>query len=147
MDTGSASKTERHNREDIPDALHQVLFAWGKRLFGGSVASQAPMELPDDMMLSGKTVRVGPVSLANVSLSNWQQQTMTQLMHALMLTLTKHGRDTDASYVVHLQQITREGEIDYEECLDRLQRLCPDEMNELPSSIRAKLACIKHGIH
>lgn len=149
MHTSSAHKTDKYYREAAPDALHQVLFAWGKRLFGASGSSYVPeQDSPEnDMVLNASTVRVGPVSLANVTLSNWQQQTMTQVTHALMLNLTKHGRDADASYVIHLHHIQRAGEIGVEQCLDRLQRLCPDEMAALPSEIRAKLACIKQGIH
>lgn len=144
----SAIKTERVYRGDNQEALHEVLFDWGKRLL--SVADISPKHAlkggASEMLYSGP-VKMAPVTFANVSLSNWQQQTMTQLTHALMLNLTKNGRDTDASYVMHLQQILRAGEISYEQCLERLQRLCPDEVADLPTDIRAKLACIKQGLH
>lgn len=144
----SATKTERGDKVNAQEALHQVLFDWGKRLLSAADTSYKSVakEVMSEMQYSGP-VRIGPVTFANVSLSNWQQQTMTQLTHALMLNLTKNGRDTDASYVMHLQQILRAGEIGYEQCLERLQRLCPDEVAELPTDIRAKLACIKQGIH
>lgn len=147
MHISSADKTGRLYREALPDALHQVLFAWGKRLFSVSGISHAMV--PEHAADAGQnaSVRGGPVLMANVSLSNWQQQTLTQLTHALMLNLTKHGRDADASFVMHLHQVQREGEITAEQCLDRLQRLCPDEMAQLPTGIRAKISCIKTGIH
>lgn len=144
----SATKTERGGRENAQEALHQVLFDWGKRLLSAADTSYRNItrEPAHELQYSGP-VKMGPVTFANVSLSNWQQQTMTQLTHALMLNLTKNGRDTDASYVMHLQQILRAGEISYEQCLERLQRLCPDEVAGLPTDIRAKLACIKQGLH
>ncbi len=151
MQTEAALKTDRLNREDAPDALYQTLFAWGKRLWSASGASESKVanqpERDGNVTLSGRSVTTQPVLMAKVSFSTWQQQTMTQLTHALMLNLSKHGRDTDAAYVMHLHQIQREGEISVEQCLDRLQRLCPDEMAELPTEIRAKLSSIKAGIH
>jgi hypothetical protein len=153
MFSGTAVRTGNHDKESIREhegeTLHQLLLAWGKRLISPSQTSDAEKKSHDDriMTLSGGTVRIGAVTLASISLSNWQQQTMTQLTHSLMLTLTKHGRDADAAYVMHLQQIQRAGEISAEQCLERLGRLCPDEMTTLPAEIRAKISCIKQGIH
>lgn len=149
MQTRSATPNSRHQREDAHDALHQVLFDWGRRLFSTAGAGHKKIEVDEhcDLMMSAHSSKIGPVTLSNVTLSNWQQQTMTQLTHALMLMLTKHGRDVDAAYVMHLHHIQRDGEISFEQCLDRLMRLCPDEVATLPAPIRAKLACIKEGIH
>ncbi len=150
MHTRASYNTERYDKEEMPDALHQVIFAWGKRLFGPSTTFHAQHSYPstnDDMLLNASSVRIGTVSMGSVSLSNWQQQTMTQLTHSLMLNLTKAGRDADASFVMHLHQIQRAGEISLEQCLERLIRLCPEEMKGLSTDIRAKLACITQGIH
>lgn len=145
MKSGDEHKTGKQNREYAPEALHQLLFAWGKRWWGAPAAASTP-EGDRNLMFGGKA-RIGPVMMADVSLSNWQQQTVTQLTHALMLNLSKQGRDTDATYVMHLQTTQRAGEISLLECLERLERLCSSEMGELSVDIRAKLASIRAGIH
>jgi hypothetical protein len=153
MFSGAAVRTDNHSktgiRENEGEALHQLLLAWGKRLISPAQTVQTEKKSYDEHVLTvtGGSARIGTVTLASISLSNWQQQAMTQLTHSLMLTLTKHGRDVDAAYVMHLQQIQRAGEISPEQCLERLGRLCPDEMASLPAEIRAKISCIKQGIH
>lgn len=143
MESGK-TKTGKLNGEYAPEALHQLLFAWGKRWWGAPAPSA---EQGDKTLMFGGKARIGPMVMADVSLSNWQQQTMTQLTHALMLMLSKQGRDTDATYVMHLQSTQRAGEISFLECLERLERLCAEEMNALPVDIRAKLASIRAGLH
>jgi len=144
MDSGTAYKTGKLNREDAPEALHQLLFAWGKRWWGAPAANQAPGDA--SFTFHGKA-RMTPMVMPEVSLSNWQQQALTQLTHALMLNLSKKGRDADAAFVMHLQTTQRAGEITLLECLERLERLCGPEMAMLPVDIRAKLASIRAGIH
>lgn len=146
MESGVLKKTGSLNREYAPEALHQLLFAWGKRLWGSPGAASIHKEGDASLTFDGKS-RIAPMVMADVSLANWQQQALTQLTHALMLALSKKGRDADACYVMHVQATQHAGEISITECLERLERLCAEEMADLPVDVRAKLASIRAAIH
>ena len=143
-----SGKTDKLNREAGADALHHWLFSWSRRWWSASSAVDSQNEMRSDAMaMSGRSVSISPVLMADISLEEWQHHTISQLMHTLILAMSQKGRAQDMSYIKHLHMIQQAGEISVEQFLDRLHRLFPAEMLKLPLHIRAKLSSIRQELH